>query len=54
MGQAFPSTYFQQISIGACTKALGFATLTIPMVAMGILVVAYLLVALARLKTQEG
>ena len=29
MGQAFPSTYFQQISIGAFTKALGVADLTI-------------------------
>jgi ribosome-dependent ATPase len=53
MGQVFPSTYFQQISIGACTKALGFSDLTIPMVALGALAVGYLLVTLARLKTQE-
>jgi ribosome-dependent ATPase len=54
MGQVFPSTYFQQISIGAFTKALGFADLTISMVALGALVVGYLLITLARLKTQEG
>jgi ribosome-dependent ATPase len=54
MGQAFPSTYFQQISIGAFTKALDFTDLTMPMVGLGALVVGYLLVALARLKTQEG
>ena len=54
MGQAFPSTYFQQISIGAFTKALGVADLTISLVGLGVLVVGYLLVTLARLKTQEG
>jgi ribosome-dependent ATPase len=54
MGQVFPSTYFQQISLGAFTKALGFADLTVPMAGLGALVVGYLLVTLARLKTQEG
>jgi ribosome-dependent ATPase len=54
MGQVFPSTYFQQISLGAFTKALSFADLTMPMVALAALVVGYLLVTLARLKTQEG
>jgi ribosome-dependent ATPase len=54
MGQVFPSTYFQQISIGAFTKALGFADLTMHMVALGALIVGYLLVTLALLKTQEG
>ena len=54
MGQVFPSTYFQQISIGAFTKALGFADLTMHMVALGALVVGYLMVTLALLKTQEG
>jgi ribosome-dependent ATPase len=54
MGQVFPSTYFQQISIGAFTKALGFADLTIPMVALAALVVGYLMVTVALLKTQEG
>ena len=53
MGQAFPSTYFQQISLGAFTKALGFADLTMHMVALAALVVGYLLVTLALLKTQE-
>jgi ribosome-dependent ATPase len=53
MGQVFPSTYFQQISLGAFTKALGFADLTISMVAQAALAIGYLLVTLARLKTQE-
>ncbi len=53
MGQAFPSTYFQQISIGTCTKALGFADLASNVVALGALSVGYLLVALTLLKTQE-
>jgi ribosome-dependent ATPase len=54
MGQVFPSTYFQQISLGAFTKALSFTDLTIPLVALAALVVGYLLVTLALLKTQEG
>jgi len=54
MGQVFPSTYFQQISLGAFTKALGFADLTISMMALAALVVAYLMVTLAFLKTQES
>jgi ribosome-dependent ATPase len=54
MGQVFPSRYFQQISLGAFTKALGFTDLTMPLVGLGALVVGYLLVTLARLKTQEG
>jgi ribosome-dependent ATPase len=54
MGQAFPSTYFQQISIGAFTKALGLADLAIHMAALGALMIGYLVVARALLKTQEG
>jgi ribosome-dependent ATPase len=54
MGQVFPSTYFQQISLGAFTKALSFADLTIYMVALAALVVGYLLVTLTLLKTQES
>jgi len=54
MGQVFPSTYFQQISIGAFTKALGFTDLIMHMAALGALVIGYLLVTLALLKTQEG
>jgi ribosome-dependent ATPase len=54
MGQVFPSTYFQQISLGAFTKALGFTDLTMPMMLLGLLVGSYLLVTLVRLKTQEG
>ena len=54
MGQVFPGRYFQQISIGAFTKALGFADLTISLVELGVLIVGYLLVTLVLLKTQEG
>jgi hypothetical protein len=54
MGLAFPSTYFQHISQGACTKALGFGDLAINLVALATMIVVYLLIALALLKTQEA
>jgi ribosome-dependent ATPase len=54
MGLAFPSTYFQHISLGAFTKALGFGALAINLVALATMIVVYLLIALALLKTQEA
>jgi ribosome-dependent ATPase len=54
MGLAFPSTYFQHISLGAFTKALGFADLVIDLGALAAIIVVYLLIALALLKTQEA
>lgn len=53
MGQVFPSTYFQQISLGAFTKALSCADLAVPLVGLAALVIGYLLLTLLRLKTQE-
>ena len=54
MGYGFPCGYFQQIAIGAFTKALGFSDLLgnhLVLAAFGLL---YLLVALALLKTQDA
>ena len=53
IGRAFPSTYFQHISIGTITKALGFQAVAGDFLALGVIIVA--IVALSRLaiKTQE-
>ena len=53
IGRAFPSTYFQHISIGTITKALGFEAVAGDFLALGITIVV--IVALSRLaiKTQE-
>ena len=54
MGSGFPCAYFQQISIGTFTKALGFADL-LPnhLVLLGFCAV-YLLLSLALLKSQDA
>jgi ribosome-dependent ATPase len=49
----FPSTYFQAISVGAFTKALGFASLWRNMAALGVLIVVYFTVSVLLLKKQE-
>jgi ribosome-dependent ATPase len=54
MGYGFPAAYFQQISIGTFTKALGFADLLTNHVALAAFGAAYLLLSLALLKTQEA
>ena len=53
MGYGFPSAYFQQISIGAFTKALGFPDLLLNHVMLAAFAVVYLVLALMLLKTQE-
>ena len=53
-GPLFPSTYFQHISLGAFTKALGFGALALHLGALATMVVVYLLLALALLNTQEA
>ena len=53
MGLIFPSTYFMQISLGAFTKALGFAALAPHFWALLVIVVAYLGISLLLLRTQE-
>ncbi len=54
MGLGFPSAYFQQISIGTFTKALGFADLYTDHLALLVFCVVYLLLSLALLKTQDA
>ncbi|MEH6473792.1 MAG: ABC transporter permease, partial [Halopseudomonas sp.] len=49
----FPSGYFQQISLGTFTKALGFEALTYNFGMLALLILVYLLLALKLLKTQE-
>jgi len=49
----FPSTYFQAISVGTFTKALGFASLGRNMVALVVLIVIYFGVCVLLLKKQE-
>ena len=49
----FPSTYFQSISVGAFTKALGLASLWPDLVALVIIVIVYYVLCLLLLKKQE-
>ncbi|CAH1091712.1 ribosome-associated ATPase/putative transporter RbbA [Candidatus Nitrotoga sp. 1052] len=49
----FPSSYFQQISLGTFTKALGFEALMVNFWMLALLILAYLLSALSLLQTQE-
>ena len=53
MGLAFPSTYFQQISLGSFTKALGFADLAPNLLWLAAIILAYTLLARTFLATQE-
>jgi len=53
MGLAFPSTYFQRISLGTFTKGLDFGDLWPSFAALASIVLAYLLLSLLLLKTQE-
>lgn len=53
IGRAFPSIYFQHVSVGAITKALGFDALAIDFIALAIFIVVVLALARAALKTQE-
>jgi ribosome-dependent ATPase len=54
IGLAFPSTYFQQISLGAFTKGLAGSDLIIDFLALGVIVAAYWLLSLKWLKGQEA
>jgi ribosome-dependent ATPase len=53
-GQAFPSTYFQQVSIGAFTKALGFGELSMNLLALTIFCLVYFALSRLFLRTQEA
>lgn len=52
--QIFPSSYFQQISLGTFTKSLGFSDLSYNFYVLMLLIIIYLLLGLVMLKTQES
>jgi len=49
----FPSSYFQQISLGTFTKSLGFEALMFDFFMLALLALVYLLLGMALLKKQE-
>jgi len=53
MGKLFPSSYFQHISVGTFTKALGFAVLWKNMAAIFAIFVIYMITAMLLLEKQE-
>ena len=53
-GKIFPSTYFQAISIGTFTKALGLATLWPDLMALLIIALVYFAVSVVLLPKQEA
>jgi ribosome-dependent ATPase len=50
----FPSTYFQAISVGTFTKALGFASLWTNVAALGVIALVYFCLSVLLLKKQEN
>jgi ribosome-dependent ATPase len=54
LAQIFPSTYFQSISVGAFTKALGLGVLWPDIAALGILAIIYFATSCVLLKKQEA
>jgi ribosome-dependent ATPase len=53
IGRAFPSMYFQHISVGTFTKALDFSTLIPELLALMAIIVAITMLSRVLLKTQE-
>jgi ribosome-dependent ATPase len=51
--QIFPSTYFQAISVGTFTKALGFAAIAPKILALAIIALVYFVLSALLLKKQE-
>ena len=51
--QIFPSTYFQAISVGTFTKALGFGAIWPNLLALGIIALVYFSLSALLLKKQE-
>jgi ribosome-dependent ATPase len=51
-GLGFPSTYFQQVSVGTFTKALGFSELSTNVLALAVFAVGYIAVSCFLLRTQ--
>jgi ribosome-dependent ATPase len=54
MGVAFPSSYFQRISLGTFTKALSFGSLVVDFAALAGFVVVFLLASVILLDKQEA
>jgi ribosome-dependent ATPase len=52
--QLFPSTYFQAISVGTFTKAIGLVALWPKIVALAVLALTYFALSSALLKKQEA
>ena len=52
-GLGFPSTYFQQVSVGAFTKALDFGELYTNILALAVFAVGYITLSCLLLRTQE-
>jgi len=53
VGYGFPASYFQQISVGTFTKALGFSDLLVNYLALALFIIAILALSLALLRLQE-
>jgi len=53
-GKIFPSTYFQAISVGTFTKALGFPSLWRNIVALAVIAIVYVALSVALLRKQEN
>jgi ribosome-dependent ATPase len=53
LGKVFPSTYFQAISVGAFTKALGLRELWPNVVALAVIAAAFFSLSVALLTKQE-
>jgi len=52
-GKIFPSTYFQAISVGTFTKALGLTSLWRNIVALAVIAIVYIALSVALLRKQE-
>jgi ribosome-dependent ATPase len=53
MGRLFPMGYFLPISVGTFTKGLGFADLSLYLVALTLFFPAFILLSLLLLRKQE-
>jgi ribosome-dependent ATPase len=49
----FPSTYFQQVSVGTFTKALAYHDLSANLLALSLFAVGYTALSCLLLRTQE-
>lgn len=54
VGKTFPTAYFLKISVGSFTKSLNFDALALNYLALGIFIIAYLLLCLLFLRKQEA